>query len=71
MAKKKDERFVKVHEEGTGFGWLRTVWVDKQTGTAESTTSARILSASPDETVKKAIAFYIEKCYDKSIIQPV
>ena len=30
--KKKDERFVKVHEEGTGFGWLRTVWVDKQTG---------------------------------------
>ena len=32
MAKKKDERFVKVHEEGTGFGWLRTVWVDKQTG---------------------------------------
>ena len=32
MAKKKDERFVKVHEEGIGFGWLRTVWVDKQTG---------------------------------------
>ena len=32
MAKKKDERFVKVHEEGTGFGWPRTVWVDKQTG---------------------------------------
>ena len=32
MAKKKDERFLKVHEEGNGFGWMRTVWVDKQTG---------------------------------------
>ena len=32
MAKKKDERFVKVHEEGSSFGWLRTIWVDKQTG---------------------------------------
>ena len=32
MSKKKDERFLKVHEEGSGFGWMRTVWVDKQTG---------------------------------------
>ena len=32
MAKKKDERFIKTHEEGNGFGWMRTVWVDKQTG---------------------------------------
>ena len=32
MAKKNDERFIKVHEEGNSFGWLRTVWVDRQTG---------------------------------------
>ena len=32
MAKKKDERFVKVLDEGGAFGWQRAVFVDKQTG---------------------------------------
>ena len=32
MAKKKDERFVKTLEEGSSLGWLRTIFVDKQTG---------------------------------------
>ena len=32
MAKKKDERFVKVHDEGSGLGWQRAVFVDRQTG---------------------------------------
>ena len=32
MAKKKDERFVKTLEEGSNLGWLRTIFVDKQTG---------------------------------------
>ena len=32
MAKKKDERFVKVFYEGSSLGWLRTVFVDRQTG---------------------------------------
>ena len=31
MAKRRTNAF-KVHEEGNGFGWMRTVWVDKQTG---------------------------------------
>ena len=29
---KKDERFVKVLDEGSAFGWQRTIWVDRQTG---------------------------------------
>ena len=29
---KKDERFIKIHDEGNGFGWQRTIFVDKQTG---------------------------------------
>ena len=32
MAKKKDERFVKTLEERSSLGWLRTIFVDKQTG---------------------------------------
>lgn len=32
MAKKNDERFVKVHDEGSSLGWLRTIFVDRQTG---------------------------------------
>ena len=32
MVKKKDERFVKTLEEGSSLGWLRTIFVDKQTG---------------------------------------
>ena len=32
MAKKKDERFVKTLEEGSSLGWLRTIFVDRQTG---------------------------------------
>lgn len=29
---KKDERFVKVYEEGGALGWQRTIFVDRQTG---------------------------------------
>ena len=29
---KKDERFVKVHDEGSCLGWQRAVFVDRQTG---------------------------------------
>lgn len=29
---KKDERFVKVLDEGSGFSWQRTIWVDRETG---------------------------------------
>ena len=29
---KKDERFVKMLDEGSGFGWQRTIFVDRQTG---------------------------------------
>ena len=29
---KKDERFIKVLDEGSAFGWQRTVFVDRQTG---------------------------------------
>ena len=29
---KKDDRFVKVLDEGSAFGWQRTIWVDRQTG---------------------------------------
>ena len=29
---KKDERFVKVHDEGSSLGWQRTVFVDRLTG---------------------------------------
>ena len=29
---KKDERFVKVHDEGSSLGWQRTIFVDRQTG---------------------------------------
>ena len=32
MAKKKDERFVKVHEESGGILWEKAVFVDRQTG---------------------------------------
>lgn len=29
---KKDERFVKMLDEGSGFSWQRTIWVDRETG---------------------------------------
>ena len=29
---KKDERFVKMLDEGSGFSWQRTIWVDRLTG---------------------------------------
>lgn len=29
---KKDERFVKVLDEGSTFSWQRTIWVDRETG---------------------------------------
>lgn len=29
---KKDERFIKVLDEGSAFGWHRTVFVDRKTG---------------------------------------
>ena len=29
---KKDERLVKVHDEGSSLGWQRTICVDRQTG---------------------------------------
>ena len=29
---KKDERSVKVHDEGSSLGWQRTIFVDRQTG---------------------------------------
>lgn len=29
---KKEERFVKTHDEGSALGWQRTIFVDKQTG---------------------------------------
>ena len=29
---KKDERFIKVLDEGSAFGWQRTIWVDRLTG---------------------------------------
>ena len=29
---KKDERFIKVLDEGSAFGWQRTIWVDRETG---------------------------------------
>ena len=29
---KKDERFIKVLNEGSTFGWQRTIWVDRLTG---------------------------------------
>ena len=29
---KKDERFIKVLDEGSAFGWQRTIFVDRQTG---------------------------------------
>ena len=29
---KKDERFIKVLNEGSTFGWQRTIFVDRQTG---------------------------------------
>ena len=29
---KKGERFIKVLDEGSAFGWQRTVFVDRQTG---------------------------------------
>ena len=29
---KKDERFVKMMDEGSGFSWQRTIWVDRETG---------------------------------------
>lgn len=29
---KKDERFVKMLDEGSGFSWRRTIWVDRETG---------------------------------------
>ena len=29
---KKDERFIKVLDEGSAFGWQRTTFVDRQTG---------------------------------------
>lgn len=32
MAKKNNDRFIKTLEEGSGFGTLRTIWVDRQTG---------------------------------------
>lgn len=29
---RKDERFVKMLDEGSGFSWQRTIWVDRETG---------------------------------------
>lgn len=29
---KQDERFIKVLDEGSAFGWQRTIWVDRLTG---------------------------------------
>ena len=29
---KKDDRFIKVLDEGSAFGWQRTIWVDRLTG---------------------------------------
>lgn len=29
---KKDERFVKMLDEGSTFSWQRTIWVDRETG---------------------------------------
>ena len=29
---KKDERFIKVLDEDSAFGWQRTIWVDRLTG---------------------------------------
>ena len=29
---KQDERFIKVLNEGSAFGWQRTIWVDRLTG---------------------------------------
>ncbi len=29
---KKDERFVKMLDEGSGLSWQRTIWVDRETG---------------------------------------
>ena len=26
---KKDDRFIKVLDEGSAFGWQRTIWVDR------------------------------------------
>ena len=32
MAKNTEERFVKVHSEGSSFGTVRTLYVDRETG---------------------------------------